>query len=225
MSHIVTIQTKARDPAAVMAACQRLGLPAPIDDRKYVRRRENRQRPGCRQTSVTDHQHHQRSDQGADTGGSGLGNADHERGKRSQKPLPQCQIWHEGMARVPELCRFLDLTALDAVGAHSHALGGTLDRGADLLQVNIPAPLGHIIGVADAVAEPRPTTAHFTYLRHMMSRVTQARTPDGVSSNLLPEQLNEPVQGDKGNQEHSRKQQHPLPRLKFQVPTIGFPRH
>jgi hypothetical protein len=29
MSHIVTIQTKVHDPAAVSAACQRLGLPAP----------------------------------------------------------------------------------------------------------------------------------------------------------------------------------------------------
>jgi hypothetical protein len=28
MSHIVTIQTKVHDPAAVAAACQRLGLPA-----------------------------------------------------------------------------------------------------------------------------------------------------------------------------------------------------
>ncbi len=30
MSHVVTIQTKVRDPAAVMAACQRLGLAAPV---------------------------------------------------------------------------------------------------------------------------------------------------------------------------------------------------
>lgn len=29
MSHIVTIQTKLREPAAVGAACRRLGLPAP----------------------------------------------------------------------------------------------------------------------------------------------------------------------------------------------------
>jgi hypothetical protein len=29
MSHIVTVQTKLRDPAAVAAACQRLGLAAP----------------------------------------------------------------------------------------------------------------------------------------------------------------------------------------------------
>jgi hypothetical protein len=30
MSHIVSIQTKVRDPAAVAAACQRLGLAAPF---------------------------------------------------------------------------------------------------------------------------------------------------------------------------------------------------
>jgi hypothetical protein len=30
MSHIVTIQTKVHDPAAVAAACRRLQLPAPV---------------------------------------------------------------------------------------------------------------------------------------------------------------------------------------------------
>ena len=30
MSHIVTIQTQVRDPAAILAACQRLGLPPPV---------------------------------------------------------------------------------------------------------------------------------------------------------------------------------------------------
>jgi Protein of unknown function (DUF1257) len=30
MSHIVTIQTKLRDPAAISAACRRLELPAPV---------------------------------------------------------------------------------------------------------------------------------------------------------------------------------------------------
>ena len=30
MSHIVTVQAKVRDPAAVAAACQRLGLAAPV---------------------------------------------------------------------------------------------------------------------------------------------------------------------------------------------------
>ena len=31
MSHIVSIRTEVRDPAAVAAACQRLHLPAPVD--------------------------------------------------------------------------------------------------------------------------------------------------------------------------------------------------
>jgi hypothetical protein len=31
MSHVVTVQTKVRDPAAVAAACQRLGLAAPVE--------------------------------------------------------------------------------------------------------------------------------------------------------------------------------------------------
>ena len=30
MSHIVSIQTQVRDPTAVAAACQRLGLPSPV---------------------------------------------------------------------------------------------------------------------------------------------------------------------------------------------------
>lgn len=30
MSHIVSIQTQVRDPAAITVACQRLGLPAPM---------------------------------------------------------------------------------------------------------------------------------------------------------------------------------------------------
>lgn len=33
MSHIVTIQTELRDPAALLAACRRLGLPAPVRGR------------------------------------------------------------------------------------------------------------------------------------------------------------------------------------------------
>jgi hypothetical protein len=33
MSHIVTIRTEVRDPAALLAACLRLGLPAPVRGR------------------------------------------------------------------------------------------------------------------------------------------------------------------------------------------------
>jgi hypothetical protein len=31
MSHVVTIETEVRDAAAVQAACQRLGLPQPVE--------------------------------------------------------------------------------------------------------------------------------------------------------------------------------------------------
>jgi hypothetical protein len=36
MSHVVTIQTKVRDSAAVAAACQRLGLPAPAQGTAHL---------------------------------------------------------------------------------------------------------------------------------------------------------------------------------------------
>ena len=36
MSHVVTIQTKVRDPAAVIAACQRLGLAAPVQGKAQL---------------------------------------------------------------------------------------------------------------------------------------------------------------------------------------------
>jgi hypothetical protein len=34
------------------------------------------------------------------------------------------------------------------------------------LQVEVPAALGHVVGVADFIAELRPAAAHFTYSRH-----------------------------------------------------------
>lgn len=38
MSHIVTIQTQVRDPAAIEAACRRLGLEAPVHGSKRLYR-------------------------------------------------------------------------------------------------------------------------------------------------------------------------------------------
>ena len=39
MSHIVSIQTQIRDPAAIAAACQRLGLSAgPVGNRSTLQR-------------------------------------------------------------------------------------------------------------------------------------------------------------------------------------------
>ena len=36
MSHVVTIQTQVKDAAAVRAACQRLGLPAPVQGKTQL---------------------------------------------------------------------------------------------------------------------------------------------------------------------------------------------
>ena len=51
MSHTVTIQTRVTDPAAVAAACQRLGLAAPVQGTGHHFSGEATglivQRPGC----------------------------------------------------------------------------------------------------------------------------------------------------------------------------------
>ena len=43
---------------------------------------------------------------------------------------------------------------------------GAVDKGAHRLEVDIPATLGDVMSVADAVAELRPATAYFTNLCH-----------------------------------------------------------
>src|SRR5258708_7554676 len=69
----------------------------------------------------------------------------------------------EGMPRGLSL---LDLTALDAVGADAHALGSALHARAHRAQVHVPAPLAHVVRVADVVAELRPFAANITDLCH-----------------------------------------------------------
>ena len=59
--------------------------------------------------------------------------------------------------------RFLNLAVADAGRAHANALTATLNEGVHSLQIQIPAALGHIVGVADAMPELRSATAHFTY--------------------------------------------------------------
>ena len=36
-------------------------------------------------------------------------------------------------------------------------------------QIDVPAPLGHVMGVADVVSKLRPFAAHFTYLCHCVT--------------------------------------------------------
>jgi hypothetical protein len=65
-----------------------------------------------------------------------------------------------------ELRGFLNFTALDARRTDADTLGRSGDHGVDRLQVQIPAPLGNVVGVADTVSEPRAALTDFTHFRH-----------------------------------------------------------
>jgi len=55
------------------------------------------------------------------------------------------------ISAVNRLC-FRDFSAANAGGANAHALGGCTHTGVYGTQIHVPAPLGHIMGVADAVS-------------------------------------------------------------------------
>lgn len=48
--------------------------------------------------------------------------------------------------------RFDHFTAANAGRAYSHALGSGAHTGVDGTQIDVPAPLGNVVGVADAVS-------------------------------------------------------------------------
>jgi hypothetical protein len=60
----------------------------------------------------------------------------------------------------------LDFAAADAGGANANALGVAVDKRTHGLQINIPAALGHVVRVADAVSELGAAATHFTYFGH-----------------------------------------------------------
>jgi len=60
----------------------------------------------------------------------------------------------------------LHFAAADAGSAHAQALGGALDNRANRLQIEVPAALGHVVGVTDAVPELRAAATNVTYFRH-----------------------------------------------------------
>jgi hypothetical protein len=73
------------------------------------------------------------------------------------------------------LCGYLALgfdnfAAAEARGADAHALGSAFDFGANRTQVNIPAPTGNVVGVADGISKLRPSAADITNLCHDDSR-------------------------------------------------------
>jgi hypothetical protein len=62
--------------------------------------------------------------------------------------------------------RFDDFAAAQAGGADAHAFGGGADAGVHRAQVNVPAPLGDVVGVADAVSRLRLLAADIALLCH-----------------------------------------------------------
>ena len=56
--------------------------------------------------------------------------------------------------------------AANASGAYSHALGGRAHAGVYWTQIDVPAPLGDVMRVANAVSGLRLLAADFTLLCH-----------------------------------------------------------
>jgi hypothetical protein len=65
-----------------------------------------------------------------------------------------------------ELRGFLNLTAPDARRAHPDAPARAVDHRVNPLQIYVPAPLGHIMGVADPITELRTAPTDIAHLGH-----------------------------------------------------------
>jgi hypothetical protein len=73
----------------------------------------------------------------------------------------------EGFRGVQRMSRcFLNLPALNARGAHADAFGCTRNHRPNVLQIQIPSPLGYIVGVTDTIPKLRTAAANFTHFGH-----------------------------------------------------------
>ena len=61
---------------------------------------------------------------------------------------------------------FLDFPASQARRAHADPLRRALHFGVDRAQIDVPAPFGHVMSVADVISKLRPLAADFAYLCH-----------------------------------------------------------
>ena len=86
----------------------------------------------------------------------------------------------------------MNFAVTDAGGAHAHPLAGTLDQCVDRLQVQIPATLRNVVGMADAVPELRSATADFTNSCHKNTRRTHSRRARLSSTVPLPHTEGQP---------------------------------
>ena len=62
--------------------------------------------------------------------------------------------------------RLNDFAAAQAGSANADPLARALHFGVDWAQINVPAPLGHVVGVADVISKLRPLAADFANLCH-----------------------------------------------------------
>jgi len=60
----------------------------------------------------------------------------------------------------------LNFTGTNARSARTYAPAGAIDYRADRLQIQVPAPLCDVVGVTDAVAELRSTSAYIANFCH-----------------------------------------------------------
>src|SRR5579863_4685664 len=69
--------------------------------------------------------------------------------------------------------RFGDFAAANAGSADAHALGSRAHASVHRAQIHVPAPLGDVMGVADAVTELRLLAADITLMSHDCCRSFQ----------------------------------------------------
>jgi hypothetical protein len=81
---------------------------------------------------------------------------------------------------VVEFLRLGDFAAADAGGADAHALALARDLGVHRTQIDVPAPLGDVMRVADAVSRLRLLAADITLLCHDDSLRVQIKNSDLV---------------------------------------------
>ena len=65
---------------------------------------------------------------------------------------------------------FYDFAAAQAGRADADALIPALNLGVDRAQIDVPAPLSHVVGVADVISKLRPLAADFANLCHDCSK-------------------------------------------------------
>jgi len=68
--------------------------------------------------------------------------------------------------RVESVLRLHYFAAAQAGRAYAHALGGGAYAGVHGTEIHVPAPLGDVVGVADAVSKLRLLAADITLLGH-----------------------------------------------------------